>query len=320
MSFLNRLKKALTGEGEPEEKKPKETAKTEEPQTKTEPEKPPVEEKEPEPETSAEEPVKVEVETIPEEETPEEEESTEEKAAETEEPVTPVTSEPEKMEKTEPESPEEQPEESSEEESSEEPEEAVEEPKKERSESMTLLNTEENKITRADIDPNFKQAVMDAGAESVAICFQCGTCTGACPSGRRTPYRIRQLVRRAVMGLKDDVISDDTIWMCTTCYECQERCPRGIKIVDVVKIVRNYAAQAGYMAPAHKMTGSFVIKTGHGVPINDATQELRKRVGLDQLPPTTHTFPEALEEVQKITKAAGFDKLIGYNWETGEIE
>lgn len=309
MSFLNRLKKVITGEGEPEDKKPEETTKTEQPQVESEPKQPPVEEKEPEPETTTEEPVKAEVETAPQEETPKEEVPTEEKAAETEEPETPVTTEPEKTEETEPESPEE------------ESEEAVEEePKKERSVSMTLLNAEENKITRADIDPNFKQAVMDAGAESVAICFQCGTCTGACPSGRRTPYRIRQLVRRAVMGLKDDVISDDTIWMCTTCYECQERCPRGIKIVDVVKIVRNYAAQAGYMAPAHKMTGSFVIKTGHGVPINDATQELRKRVGLDQLPPTTHTFPEALEEVQKITKAAGFDKLIGYNWETGEIE
>ncbi len=309
MSFLNRLKKVITGEGEPEDKKPEETTKTEQPQVESEPKQPPVEEKEPEPEPSTEETVKAEVETAPQEETPKEEVPTEEKAAETEEPETPVTTEPEKTEETEPESPEE------------ESEEAVEEePKKERSVSMTLLNAEENKITRADIDPNFKQAVMDAGAESVAICFQCGTCTGACPSGRRTPYRIRQLVRRAVMGLKDDVISDDTIWMCTTCYECQERCPRGIKIVDVVKIVRNYAAQAGYMAPAHKMTGSFVIKTGHGVPINDATQELRKRVGLDQLPPTTHTFPEALEEVQKITKAAGFDKLIGYNWETGEIE
>lgn len=320
MSFLNRLKKAITGEGEPEQKKPEETTKTVEPQDKTEPEQPPVEEKEPESEASAEEPVKVEVETTPEEETPKEE-ATEEEAAVSEEAVTPVSSEPEKTEKTEPESPQEKSEESLEDETSEESEEAVEEePKKERSESMTLLNTDENKITRADIDPNFKQAVMDAGAESVAICFQCGTCTGACPSGRRTPYRIRQLVRRAVMGLKDDVISDDTIWMCTTCYECQERCPRGIKIVDVVKIVRNYAAQAGYMAPAHKMTGSFVIKTGHGVPINDATQELRKRVGLDQLPPTTHSFPGALEEVQKITKAAGFDKLIGYNWETGEIE
>ena len=154
---------------------------------------------------------------------------------------------------------------------------------------------------------------MDAGAESVALCFQCGTCTGACPSGRRTPYRIRQVVRKSVMGLKDEVISDDTIWMCATCYECQERCPRGIKIVDVVKTVRNFAAQAGYMAPAHKATGSFVIKTGHGVPINDKTMALRKSVGLGELPPTTHQFPEALEEVQKIFKATGFDNLIGWN-------
>lgn len=185
---------------------------------------------------------------------------------------------------------------------------------------MTLLQKDDTIVTRADVDENFKQEIMDAGAETVAVCFQCGTCTGACPSGRRTPYRIRQLVRRAVMGLKDDVISDDSIWMCTTCYECQERCPRGIKIVDIVKIVRNYAAQAGYMGKAHKMVGSFVIKTGHAVPINPQTQELRKSVGLDELPPTTHSFPGALEEVQGIVKATAFDNLIGYNWETETID
>jgi heterodisulfide reductase subunit C len=186
---------------------------------------------------------------------------------------------------------------------------------------MTLLDGREKEvITDENIDPDFKNEVMDAGAESVALCFQCGTCTGACPSGRRTPYRIRNVVRKSVMGLKEEVIADDTIWMCTTCYECQERCPRGIKIVDVVKTVRNFAAQAGYMAPAHKMTGSFVIKTGHGVPINDATMALRKSVGLGELPPTTHQFPEALEEVQKIMKATGFDNLIGWNWEKSELE
>ena len=208
-----------------------------------------------------------------------------------------------------------------------EPEEAKIEDKPEktklkRSERMTLLQQkkEENLITDADVDPDFKQDVIDAGAETLALCFQCGTCTGACPSGRRTPYRVRQVVRRSLFGFKEDVISDDTLWMCSTCYECQERCPRGIKIVDIIKIVRNYAAQAGYMAQAHKMTGSYVIKTGHGVPINDATMALRKSVGLGELPPTTHQFPEALEEVQKILKTTGFDTLIGYNWETGAIE
>lgn len=196
-----------------------------------------------------------------------------------------------------------------------------EKPQTKRSDSMTLLEgREEDTITRDNIDVNFKQEVMDAGADTLALCFQCGTCTGACPSGRRTPYRIRQIVRKSLMGFKDDVISDDALWMCTTCYECQERCPRGIKIVDIVKIVRNYAAQAGYMAQSHKAVGSFVLKTGHAVPINPATQDLRKQVGLDELPPTTHSFPGALEEVQKITKATGFDNLIGYNWEKGELE
>jgi heterodisulfide reductase subunit C2 len=199
--------------------------------------------------------------------------------------------------------------------------EEVKKPQTKRSDSMTLFEGRDvDTITRSEITDDFKQAVIDAGAESLAICFQCGTCTGACPSGRRTPYRVRQLVRRSLMGLKDELLADDTIWMCSTCYECQERCPREIKIVDIVKIVRNYASQAGYMAKAHKMTGSYVIKTGHGVPINDATKALRKSVGLSELPPTTHEYPEALEEVQTILKTTKFDSLIGYNWETGEIE
>lgn len=123
------------------------------------------------------------------------------------------------------------------------------------------------------------------------------------------------------MGLKDEVINEDeTIWECVTCYACQERCPRGVAIVDVVKTIRNMQSQAGRMAQAHKMTGTYVLKTGHGVPINDATMALRKRVGLNELPPTTHEYPEALEEVRTILKKTGFDSLIGYNWETGELE
>ncbi len=195
-----------------------------------------------------------------------------------------------------------------------------EEPKTKGSVNMSLLNKDENLVVAEDVDPSFKQSIIDAGAETVAVCYQCGTCTGSCPSGKRTPYRIRSIIRKSLMGLKSEVLVDDTIWECVTCYACQERCPRGVAIVDVVKIIRNMQSQAGRMAQAHKMTGTFVLKTGHGVPINDATMALRKRVGLNELPPTTHEYPEALEEVQTILKKTGFDTLIGYNWETGEIE
>jgi heterodisulfide reductase subunit C len=324
MSFLNRLKKMLTGDENPEKESTEKSVEQSESEVKTEK---PVEEKQEtvkESVSKANETIKKDVEpsvaepSVEEITEKKEPEKPKEQAEEQEKPVeekietdTKITKETAETEKSNIE----------ESEKVSVREEEPEKPKTERSGIMTLLEgREKDTITRADIDENFKQEIMDAGAESVAVCFQCGTCSGACPSGRRTPYKIRQVVRKAVMGLKEEVISDDTIWMCTTCYECQERCPRGIKIVDVVKAIRNQAAHAGYMAPAHKATGSFVIKTGHGVPINDATKALRKSVGLDELPPTTHEFPEALEEVQKITKLTGFDSLIGYNWETGELE
>lgn len=189
----------------------------------------------------------------------------------------------------------------------------------EESDNMTLLK--ENDIySMDDIDKEFTQKFVDAGLETVDHCFQCGTCGGGCPSGRRTPYRVRQIVRKCLLGLKEEVISDPALWMCTTCYTCQERCPRSVQIVGIIKMARNVAAQAGYMADAHKATGSFVIKSGHGVPINDKTKALRKDIGLVEVPPTTHAFPEALKEVQDICVACGFDKLIGFNMETGELE
>ena len=184
---------------------------------------------------------------------------------------------------------------------------------------MTLL-TDKELLNDSNRDPDFTAEFIDAGIETVKHCFQCGTCSGSCPSGRRTPYKVRQIVRKCLLGLKEEVISDDALWMCTTCYTCQERCLRSVKIVEIIKKARNIAAHAGYMAKPHKMTGVFVMNTGHGVPINDATKALRAKIGLPEIPPTTHAYPEALEEVQKICKITGFDELIGYDEETGGLK
>ena len=184
---------------------------------------------------------------------------------------------------------------------------------------MTLL-TDKELLTDANRDPDFTAEFIDSGIETVKHCFQCGTCSGSCPSGRRTPYKVRQIVRKCLFGLKEEVITDDALWMCTTCYTCQERCLRSVKIVEIIKKARNIAAHAGYMAKPHKMTGVFVMNTGHGVPINDATKALRAKIGLPEIPPTTHAYPEALEEVQKICKITGFDELIGYDEATGGLK
>ena len=185
--------------------------------------------------------------------------------------------------------------------------------------NMTLL-TDKELLTDANRDPEFTAEFIDAGIETVKHCFQCGTCGGGCPSGRRTPYKVRQIVRKCLLGLKEDVITDDALWMCTTCYTCQERCPRSVKIVEIIKKARNVAAHAGYMAKPHKMTGVFVINTGHAVPINDAAKALRTKIGLSEVPATTHADAGALEEVQKLCKITAFDELIGYDEATGGLK
>ena len=185
--------------------------------------------------------------------------------------------------------------------------------------NMTLL-TDKELLNDSNRDPDFTAEFIDAGIETVKHCFQCGTCSGSCPSGRRTPYKVRQIVRKCLLGLKDEVITDDALWMCTTCYTCQERCLRSVKIVEIIKKARNIAAHAGYMAKPHKMTGVFVMNTGHGVPINDKVKALRAKIGLPEIPPTTHAYPEALAEVQKICKITGFDELIGYDEATGGLK
>ena len=185
--------------------------------------------------------------------------------------------------------------------------------------NMTLL-TDKELLTDANRDPEFTAEFIDAGIETVKHCFQCGTCGGGCPSGRRTPYKVRQIVRKCLLGLKEEVITDDALWMCTTCYTCQERCPRSVKIVEIIKKARNVAAHAGYMAKPHKMTGVFVINTGHGVPINDAAKALRTKIGLSEVPATTHADAGALEEVQKLCKLTAFDELIGYDEATGGLK
>ncbi|WP_088335732.1 MULTISPECIES: CoB--CoM heterodisulfide reductase subunit C [unclassified Methanopyrus] len=190
-----------------------------------------------------------------------------------------------------------------------------------------MVEPRDTVIREEDLNPDFLEELSELVEPvfeeeevlSVQACYQCGTCTGSCPSGRRTSYRTRLIMRKLQLGLVDEVIKSDELWMCTTCYTCYERCPRGVKIVDAVKAARNLAAKEGHMAKAHRMVAMFVIKTGHAVPINDEIREVRKNIGLDEVPPTTHRYEEALEEVQKLVKINEFDKLIGYDWEEGDL-
>lgn len=146
--------------------------------------------------------------------------------------------------------------------------------------------------------------------EKVRTCMQCGVCSGGCPSSRRTAYRSRLIILKALLGLEAEVLSDESLWDCTTCYTCQERCPRGIKVTDVIRILRNLAVKAGFMLKEHVRVCELLYAYGHAVPINEEVRTWRRKLGLSEVPHTVHMYPEALSEVRSLLQATSFIKTV----------
>ncbi len=160
------------------------------------------------------------------------------------------------------------------------------------------------------IDPEFVDKIVEAGADRIRTCIQCGTCSSVCPSGRRTAFRTRELIRKALLGLKEEVLSSPDLWLCATCLTCLERCPRQIKVTDAIIIMRNMAVDEGFMLPQHKKASMKLLATGHAVPLDEANQEMRRELGIPEIPPTVHASKDALNDVKKLMELTGFDKLI----------
>ena len=160
-------------------------------------------------------------------------------------------------------------------------------------------------------NPDFAKELAAAGGEEVKMCFQCGTCTAGCPSGRQTSYRVRKLMRMAQLGMKEEIINSDELWECSTCYTCVERCPRQVPIVDIVIALRNIAVAEGHIKPNHKRTASNLVKYGHTVNVQDKITEMRESMGLPGVPPTVLADEKAKADFDKIIKLTGFDKIAG---------
>ena len=104
--------------------------------------------------------------------------------------------------------------------------------------------------------------------EEVALCYQCGTCSGACPvaAAGGMDYSPRAIMRFIQAGDEDVVLSSQTIWTCASCYHCVVRCPRDIEITDVMTQLRSLALTRGYKARRGKVynKGFMDIVRRHG--------------------------------------------------------
>ncbi len=151
-----------------------------------------------------------------------------------------------------------------------------------------------------DTNPEFTEKILKTSRTIANMCYQCGTCTGSCPSAPRSSYRIRLFMRRCVLGLENEALTDPDLWLCTTCYSCTDRCPRDIAPTDVIMAMRNLAFKRDIVPKNFLQTVQLIYNSGHGVPNNDVNRAARTKLGLPADPPTTHSYPEFVKGIQKI--------------------
>ncbi len=93
-------------------------------------------------------------------------------------------------------------------------------------------------------DPEFSKWITGI-AENIRQCIHCGQCSSSCPLAVYMDWSPRQLMHLSREGFKDDVLESFSIWLCTSCYACRVKCPRGIKVTDVMYALKRRAIVEG---------------------------------------------------------------------------
>ncbi len=107
-------------------------------------------------------------------------------------------------------------------------------------------------IALNELDTRFKYDVAnEPGGENIKVCFACGLCTASCPvADIDQRFNPRRIIRMVLLGMREEVLSSDTIWYCIQCYNCQGHCPQNVDFADIMKALRGMAVREGYVAPS----------------------------------------------------------------------
>ena len=89
--------------------------------------------------------------------------------------------------------------------------------------------------------------------DMVSTCIQCGTCTGSCPNAFAMDLTPRQLWYNVLRGEKETIFHSKTFSLCSVCYYCTLRCPRGLPLTEAMSALKQIAAKEN-LAPYKKST------------------------------------------------------------------
>ncbi len=101
------------------------------------------------------------------------------------------------------------------------------------------IEVEQGSETAPAPPPNTLAPIRDM----VNSCIQCGTCTGSCPNSFAMDLTPRQLWYNVLLGEKETIFHSKTFSLCSVCYYCTLRCPRGLPLTETMSALKQIAAK-----------------------------------------------------------------------------
>jgi len=87
----------------------------------------------------------------------------------------------------------------------------------------------------------------------IQACIQCGTCSASCPNEFAMDRTPRMLWRMVMTGREAEIFHSRTFGLCSSCYYCTLRCPRGLPLTEAMAALKQMASRQG-LAPYRKST------------------------------------------------------------------
>jgi len=94
------------------------------------------------------------------------------------------------------------------------------------------------RLSAATLKNDFVRRIEQVAGQSAFACYQCGKCTAGCPMAAEMDLTPNQVLRFAQLGLGERLRGCRTVWLCASCFTCSARCPKGVKIAEVMEAVR----------------------------------------------------------------------------------
>lgn len=94
------------------------------------------------------------------------------------------------------------------------------------------------RVSSASVGSPFVAQIEKISSQKLHACYQCGKCSAGCPMAAYMDILPNQIIRLAQLGMKEKLMASRSIWICVSCLTCNSRCPKGIRIAEIIESLR----------------------------------------------------------------------------------